>query len=1610
MNAEPAGAMPKDDDDEVISEVEDASLQSADPVEHQLSAARKDLLDMSLRNKMLSYRETRATSLAIHNRDSASIWESLYEAGQALPFLAMTKLATSEGSDSDDPLDLGDDLGGAFDASSDPESVHGRALATRLDSEALFRRLLRISGAAHTLLEEQGVNSLFLALGFLVWYESDAADTPRQAPLVLLPVQLVRTRRGESFSLEYDGNDVTENLSLREKLRLEFGVELPDFPFEGDSATRLEDYFADVASAISMQPRWSVDPQAVHLGFFSFTRFLMYKDLDPKSWPEDESPALHPVLRKLLSPGGGFANDPSSGIDFDAFDEEFDVTTSGFVMDADGSQARAVLEVAAGANLVIQGPPGTGKSQTITNVIGNALAQGKRVLFVAEKLAALNVVKQRLDEAGIGAAALELHSSRATKAGVIAEIERTLASARIAGGAAPPSPAAELVRTKSTLNAYETVVNERRGPTASTFVDALGQQLALDAKVGTDYEFEDGSLVGMSEDDHELALTTLAEADQAISSLGDPSRSVFRHTALEAAPVFFEDTAPKKVDEVLDALTTLDERGAGLAAMLGLEWDGRWGTVGPLTRTAELLARRPDLAGLVLDRQLWEVRSGELAESFKTGLAGVEIREGRGGQLNELAWSVPDAMSHIQNLRDGQRSWFARLGRRYQGSRRWAQALYREAPPKDAQSLADLAQDILRAQECEEALRRQGDLLSAAFDGDLPRTAQAWRQAVHACEYLAAFFEAVRSGMLMPGVELSLGIDFDANKLSSDAIDLIAADTEARRLLADLWAFLGLTEAEQIAETPEIRHTANLAERVSKELTSLRFAPRLTKAANTLRAVGLRRYADMLWDWEPRPYCAVDVFRRAYYRALTTQTFESNWGLLADLDSDAHDRIAEQFRALDKKSWQEYSRRELAAALREQIPAQSGVGEMRVIAREIAKKKRHLPIRKLLEQAGPALQLIKPVFMMSPLSIAQFLPRGAVHFDLVVFDEASQVRVADALGAIVRGRQVVVVGDTKQMPPTNFFSKMVESDDENSETADIESVLSMFQLAGAREASLQWHYRSKDPTLISVSNQEFYNRSLILFPSTQHGSDKATGLHFHHDQTALYERGRTQTNPQEAETVAAAVIAHARENAQAASPKSLGVVALSLKQREAIEFAVERQRRLNPDVESFFAGGKLDSFFIKNLESVQGDERDVIFISVGYGRWEGGRVAQEFGPINRDGGEKRLNVLITRAKERIDIFSNFRGGDLQLAAGASKGLTVLKRFLAYAETGELETYAETGRSTDSPFEDQVRSAVEALGYDVEPQVGEAGYFIDLAVRHPEQSGKYILAIECDGAAYHSSLWARDRDRLRQEVLESLGWRFHRVWSTDWFRDASRKREIEKIRLAIESAVDVDAAKQSGGRTSTVPSTTELSGFEEDPVPVEAIAEAPAATAQCYVVKDIVRSNGYLDLHEVQYQPLLDLTVEVLTVETPMHFDQLVNRFKDAWGMGRAGDRSRSHLRRMAQFGHKAGRFVVDGDFLYLDDSRSATVRNRARLAIAERQIEYVAPEELDVAIRKVVRDGVSASEDELCVLVTRLLGFARTSQDMRVALVRRMKALSDGSSLTRIGDRYSTPR
>ena len=402
--------------------------------------------------------------------------------------------------------------------------------------------------------------------------------------------------------------------------------------------------------------------------------------------------------------------------------------------------------------------------------------------------------------------------------------------------------------------------------------------------------------------------------------------------------------------------------------------------------------------------------------------------------------------------------------------------------------------------------------------------------------------------------------------------------------------------------------------------------------------------------------------------------------------------------------------------------------------------------------------------LMSPISAAQFLPPGSVRFDLLVIDEASQVRPQDAFGLVARTKRIVVVGDNKQLPPTSFFDRVVADEEEQDDSddvvdnalagsakaTDLESILALCEARGLNSVMLRWHYRSRHPSLIEVSNSEFYRR-LIVPPAPS--AELATEGLVLRQVTGAYDRGGKRINVIEAEAVANAVAKHAR-----ASPHlSLGVVSFSSVQRDAISDLLDMKRRSDDALDAFLREGKGEDAFVKNLENVQGDERDVIFVSIGYGpRIAGARLdSMGFGPVSAEGGERRLNVLSTRARSRCEIFCSFAAGDIDLDRARGEGARVLKQFLQYAETGLLEEQVSTSQDANSPFEEAVAYVMEGLGYKVDKQVGSAGFKIDLAVRHPRQPGRYMLAVECDGATYHRALWARERDRLRQEVLENM---------------------------------------------------------------------------------------------------------------------------------------------------------------------------------------------------------------------------------------------------------------
>jgi hypothetical protein len=631
-----------------------------------------------------------------------------------------------------------------------------------------------------------------------------------------------------------------------------------------------------------------------------------------------------------------------------------------------------------------------------------------------------------------------------------------------------------------------------------------------------------------------------------------------------------------------------------------------------------------------------------------------------------------------------------------------------------------------------------------------------------------------------------------------------------------------------------------------------------------------------------------------------------------------------------------------------------------------------------MQAAGLAIQAIKPVFMMSPLSIANFLPPGSLQFDLVIFDEASQVRPVDALGALLRGKQLVVVGDSKQLPPSTFFdSLMKEVDDEENVTADMPSILGMCDAQGAPQRMLRWHYRSRHESLIRMSNHEFYEDKLVIFPSP--GAAHKMGLVYHHLKDATYDRGKTRTNQREADAITEAVIEHAKNHPD----MSLGVVAFSTAQMQAIQQSLETARRKMPEVEMFFKAHPHEPFFVKNLENVQGDERDVIFISIGYGRTPEGTVNLSFGPLNNEGGEKRLNVLITRAKQRCEVFTNLTADDIDLSKTESEGVRALKNFLYFAQHGSMQSGYADGMPANIPFESLVAEHLIAAGYNVKKQIGSKGFYIDLAVVHPEHPGKYILGITCDGAAYHSARSAKDRDRLRQQVLENMGWNIYNVWSTDWFRHPAR--ELRRLIAAIE---DVRGGEKNEQDINTTPAE-EYTMVRED--------EGEGSDVPLYEMAVLPAEIATKDLHQHPADKLRSWLEMIVRVESPVHVEEATRRILDAADVSRVGNRIREVLKQAIADAVVNDSVVVKDDFLWDAMMQTPLVRSRVNLPPVSRKMTYIAPEELMTVIEKVVGDAIAITVAAAIPVIAKTLGFARVTEDLKTDLQEAIeKALVDG--------------
>jgi very-short-patch-repair endonuclease len=660
---------------------------------------------------------------------------------------------------------------------------------------------------------------------------------------------------------------------------------------------------------------------------------------------------------------------------------------------------------------------------------------------------------------------------------------------------------------------------------------------------------------------------------------------------------------------------------------------------------------------------------------------------------------------------------------------------------------------------------------------------------------------------------------------------------------------------------------------------------------------GVSAVLDEVLRGEIRPEDAADAFR-ARFLGLWLGAVCERVPALARFSTEGHERLIDEFRELDRRAVESASARVRASQLSRagrprslggEVPESSEAG---TLMKEANRKRSRFTLRSLFSAIPNVLLVLKPCVMMSPLAVSTYLDSPEIRFDLVIFDEASQVRPHDAVAAICRGRQLVVAGDQKQLPPTSFFDRALEeggegaAGNEDDGLEDYESVLDVCCALNLPRRRLRWHYRSRREGLIAFSNQFIYGNELVTFPSPDDVAGNPA-VAFEYVADGRWKAGTGGGyNAAEAARTAEMVLEHARQR----PGESLGVIAFSQKQQDRILDALELLRKDNPDLEEFFSEDADEPFFVKNLENVQGDEREAIILAVGYGPNEATEiVSMNFGPLNKKNGERRLNVAVTRARRRVSVVSSMHASDIDLSRTAARGAELLRAYLDYAERGPEALRAAIAAvgagGFDSPFEQEVYDELGRAGLTVHPQVGCGRYSIDLGVVDPDAPGRYLLGVECDGATYHSSATARDRDRLRHEVLAGLGWRICRIWSTDWWRDrvAQVRRVLDALAQAKVAASEEPPAPPPHHRTSPTL-------VKEQAAPT-AGQDANAGSA----FTPALARPGYKSIDEVPESVVRGVLCELLRACGATQDDDLIRVVTRRLGFSKTGSRIRARI-------------------------------------------------------------------------------------------------------------------
>lgn len=1510
------------------------------------------LLDTGKRNNLINFKDTRASSVEVLLPSSDILFEKI---DGATSFELFDPKVTEEDDDSEENA-ISEQL--QIEALEEAETSGGKVAFLTQYSGKIKRQnqillyntatnpltaVKNIDKKAREFIEETGVNVAYMAFGFIHWKENDSSNYIFRAPILLVPIQMERASAVEPYYIKSTEDDIIVNPTFAYKMDAEHGVKLPDYNDEGLTA------YLEKVKRLVAKLQWTVTPEC-KIGIFSFLKINMYRDL------KDNAAAIlaNQNVRQLLGePIGTEKINGDGGTAAPVADPLIELHS---VVDADSSQIEAIEMAKSGRSFVLQGPPGTGKSQTITNIIAECLSDGKKVLFVSEKLAALNVVYDKLKQVGLSEFCLELHSHKANKKDVIADICHTLRAGKSTVSSKADTEIAIKEKAKRQLDTYAGELHKQRPTIKKSLYQMYESYAAL--RSTPDVEWSIPQLTSKGEAYLTETTSLLEQYVDYIPSVGYDYRKnpwygyINQDTSYQAKSGVKNDLATAA--QLLQALIPLQQE---ISEKYGIHCasieDARiWKAFFGFAATSQIIT--PSL----LSKEHFHAVNSALNELQAQSSAILSSRSVLSAVFEDDIYKIDGAAYH-KKLTKQFGGIFSRLFNAEYKRLITDLRLCKKDGKKPSYSEAVTMTERLSYYQQKSTEYAEAEAPIKAFLGTAYKGVETeWD---YVTEQMAALETIFSNGISLGALEGYSDFTSERDTFADYArtLENVFASCDEEVLQHMVGCFDSTVLNIHTAPCSLILARLNGCLHEMDKLDNWCHFRSLLSKLNDKQVMS---YMNAAIDQNIEPKHIVGAFQKQFYYQWIDSIL-SETPVLSAFNRISQDKAIRTFSEKDTEQF-EISKAKIRAELSAKRPSLDMIASgsaLAILLREGEKKRKQKSIRSLLAETGELVQRIKPCFLMSPLSVSTFLVPDSIHFDVVVFDEASQIFPQDAIGAIYRAEQLIVVGDSKQMPPSNFFNASIEAEDNDEETGDVTDFESILDLCSTsmQQLRLRWHYRSRYEQLITFSNKNFYDNDLVTFPSSK-ADAPGIGVDYYHID-GVFDR-KAHTNRKEAEFIVDLIY----QNIDTYPNRSLGVVAFSVAQQNLIDKLLAKRRQSTPEKEFFFKNDDKEPFFIKNLETVQGDERDTIIFSIAYGIDAQGRLLHNFGPLNRVGGERRLNVAVTRAKCNVQLVSSMHYTDIDLKRTSAEGARLLREYLDFAENGDIALERAVSVSPfeqfDSDFELEVCDFLRSKGFSVDTQVGCSGFRIDLGLKLPDSSD-YVLAIECDGATYHSSKNARDRDRLRQEILERMGWKFYRIWSTDWFRNKS----VEQLRLLKAAA---DAVKN--------PTKAETKPVDNRPTEIfEEVAAEQHFEFPPYKAADIHKLSS-------QYLPrdFKSMVKAILEVEAPLSEDLLLRRIVRCFGREKVTSVvQRTYEQQM--YGYQHYGIIRRNGFLYLDNGKEVQFRGPGDI---ERDIKQIAPEELAAGMLGILKQNVTVDRSGLYRSLAAQCGVARVGKAINETL------------------------